>query len=810
MTSRTPKNIRSLLFAAIAAVCTLLGYCPITASAETAVRIDGSNPTYYPSLQAAIDNSRQGDVIQARATSFNEHLVYNRASEIRLHGGYGSGFNARTGVSVVRGDLKVSAGKLTVKHLSIAPDMTPPALVSVSPREGMSGVPVNCIISVTFNEPIRAASISPGTIAVKDSGNNTVTGTVSASGSTVFFTPSANLKTSTTYAVTVAPGIRDLAGNATTTGYSWQFGTTFEPGAFDFSITPTAAQFNVWREELNGMVIDLKVTSSIPFPVMLTIEGCPPAAVCMASPNNVFNYVASVQQYVSLLVTASEATPLGSFPLTIRGDGGGVYRSATITVNVGQFRGITRPTEVWGAGGTPVATAFGHQLGAVATGDGAGGAIFLWEDSRETVGIPDIYGQRISQSGTPLWQTDGIPLITAIRDIWNDPAYQQSIAAIPDGAGGALFTWEDDRHLQGDIFGQRVNSAGVTPWQKDGVPVCTACWLAGPPCANQKSDPQTAPDSAGGAIITWHESRDGFHGSVWAQRITASGAPAWQLDGVPVAYGEFNADFARIIGDGAGGAIIVWQDGRNGMYRYRAQRLSASGAPLWVVNGVDVPGPNMAHRGLRGFTTIGDGAGGVIVTWVGTSGDNTSDLYAQRLDPAGNALWGQGAVAVCSRPSFQYGPTVATDGSGGAIIAWEDLGASAPGSGQQWIYAQRLDSQGKPLWQADGIPLYTFHGSGPQAASDDAGGAIIVWDGFRLAGPKQLNPAIHAQHVTGDGQILWTPNGFEVFSLAGNYGMGPQIISDGLGGAIIHWTDYRLTSGENWDIFGQRLTDKVP
>lgn len=797
------------LLAVAAVLCAVAALFAPAVAAETTVRIDGSPPAYFPSLQAAIDNTRPGDVIQARATGFGEHLVYNRDCKIALLGGYNSGFASNTGRSVVKGDLRISAGTLRIKNLAISADVTAPSVLSVSPMPGSFGIPVNCVISVAFDETIKAASISPGAISVKDGQNKAVPGTLSTFGRTASFTPSSTLDVSTDYFVTVAPGVRDLAGNATTGGSSWQFQTTYLPHPFDFSLTPASSQFNSWREEMNRMTIDLAVTSSTPFPVTLSIEGCPPAAVCMASPNQVFSYVAIARQYVSLLISASTATPLRTFPVTLRGDGGGVYRTATIAVKVGPPRSLIRPTELWGADGTPVTTAPGQQLGVVAASDGDGGAIFLWEEDVVTFGRPDIYGQRISRSGNPLWASNGNPLIAAPNDL-NEPASQRNIAAMADGDGGVLFTWEDDRRRQIDIFLQRIRDTGISAWAQDGIPVSTACWLPGEPCANHKRNPQIAQDNAGGAIVTWYETRDGFHSSVWAQRISAGGIPVWQLDGVPVAYGDFNADFARIISDGAGGAIIVWQDGRNSTYRYRAQRLDAAGAPLWAVNGLQVPGPALADRSLQGFALSADGAGGVILTWVGASGDHTSDLYAQRIDAAGNMVWNAAGVSVCRRSSYQCSLTMVTDGAGGAIIAWEDLGAAPSGTGQQWIYAQRVNSQGTALWQADGIPLHTFQSMGPQAVSDDAGGAIIVWDGFRVAGPNELNPAIYAQHITGDGRILWTPGGYQMFTIAGSNHMGPEAISDGWGGAIIHWGDYRLTSGATQDLFTQRLTDNAP
>ena len=59
---------------------------------------------------------------------------------------------------------------------------------------------------------------------------------------------------------------------------------------------------------------------------------------------------------------------------------------------------------------------------------------------------------------------------------------------------------------------------------------------------------------------------------------------------------------------------------------------------------------------------VADGAGGAVVAWVDVRAGN-SDVYAQRMDAAGAALWGEGGVAVCAEPSAQSDPAIAADGA---------------------------------------------------------------------------------------------------------------------------------------------------
>ena len=49
--------------------------------------------------------------------------------------------------------------------------------------------------------------------------------------------------------------------------------------------------------------------------------------------------------------------------------------------------------------------------------------------------------------------------------------YQESPQSVSDGAGGAIITWQDSRSGQfKDIYAQRINSAGVWQWTAQGVP----------------------------------------------------------------------------------------------------------------------------------------------------------------------------------------------------------------------------------------------------------------------------------------------------------------------------------------------------
>src|SRR5207249_5036782 len=94
-----------------------------------------------------------------------------------------------------------------------------------------------------------------------------------------------------------------------------------------------------------------------------------------------------------------------------------------------------------------------------------------------------------------------------------------------------------------DIYGQRVNASGQVQWTKDGVPVCTAL--------EDQSDPVAASDGAGGAIIAWNDNRN-FLFNIHAQRVDGTGAGVWTTDGISLSSSMGDEVVSAIVPDGSG------------------------------------------------------------------------------------------------------------------------------------------------------------------------------------------------------------------------------------------------------------------
>jgi len=99
-----------------------------------------------------------------------------------------------------------------------------PIVVSTSPVNGGANVALNADITAVFSETMNASTIDADTFLLM-TGSATVAGTVTYSGTTATFNPSANLAADTVYTAKITTGAKDTDGNALASEYVWSFTT---------------------------------------------------------------------------------------------------------------------------------------------------------------------------------------------------------------------------------------------------------------------------------------------------------------------------------------------------------------------------------------------------------------------------------------------------------------------------------------------------------------------------------------------------------------------------------------------------------
>jgi hypothetical protein len=377
--------------------------------------------------------------------------------------------------------------------------------------------------------------------------------------------------------------------------------------------------------------------------------------------------------------------PQNQTPHALALDGsGGVYvvweHVGDATTNVDLYaqrvlgNGVVAPG--WPAGGIPVCVAPNQQWLPQAVPDGSGGLFVAWNDDRNHAAAgTDIYALRLLADGTlaPGWNADGSPIAV-------DPALQDFVVLAPDGVDGFFAAWNDRRTGVLDTFGQHVLG--------DGSPA--AGWAAnGQLLIPGRLKPRIAPNGQSGFYIGCSTIDEiGSDLDYYLQRLTFDGTvvPGWPAQGVQLVTAPRTRFDLIIEPDGFGGVFMSWFDYRGVGADIYALRVMDDGtlAPGWTPNGTQVSGLDGAAEDDIGARLAADGAGGVYLAWEWTVG--TTRVRVQHLAADGSVApgWYPGGIAVT--PEYRgYTPQIATDGEGGAIVAWE---RRAPAL-EDGIFAQR-------------------------------------------------------------------------------------------------------------------------
>lgn len=280
---------------------------------------------------------------------------------------------------------------------------------------------------------------------------------------------------------------------------------------------------------------------------------------------------------------------------------------------------------LWAANGILVCSATYDQFNPEIVSDDNGGAIIAWHDYRTGNGYIDIYAQRVSPTGSMLWQTNGIPITTASNNQYN-------LQIIQDGFKGAIIVWQDRRSVTNDeLYGQRVNPNGSILWQVNGNPIATGTGF--------KAYPKLAPNGNGGVYVVWQDNRNGVDYNIYIQNVSLFGELLWTTNGVLICGASGHQYYPQIVSDAKGNSIVTWQDKRNGSdFDIFAQKINSNGVQQWDNNGIPV---QIAPNDQIEPKIVIDEDGGAIISWVDyREGNGFSDLYVQRIGVNGKIAGG--------------------------------------------------------------------------------------------------------------------------------------------------------------------------
>ncbi len=208
-------------------------------------------------------------------------------------------------------------------------------------------------------------------------------------------------------------------------------------------------------------------------------------------------------------------------------------------------------------------------------------------------------------------------------------------------------------------------------------------------------------------------------------------------------------DSPQAVSDGANGAVIVWEDGRAGELTIYAQHLNANGYPTWTKNGVKLA---QSTSNQQSPIIATDGSGGAYVVWQDDRNASTNgiDLYGQHILSDGSLGYSNAGVPIVTAAGNQENAVICADGQGGAFVAWEDSRSTVVTS-QPDIYYNRMTSGGVSFGQSGAVVDASVNRQvGPSICPDGTGGCYVAWED-----EGKTPSALYGRRIGSDGTMLW-------------------------------------------------------
>jgi len=417
----------------------------------------------------------------------------------------------------------------------------------------------------------------------------------------------------------------------------------------------------------------------------------------------------------------------------------------------------------------------------------AGNRTFVaWYDERTFPGR--IYYQVLDPSGNALLQDDGMPIVEGDWGTSVEGDADNDDAVIPDGLGGCIMVFWDERDGSWDVYGQRVDSLGNRLWGAGGIGL-----LLWPGPSNQDAHAKSfCADSLGNFFCSSIVAYNSVFYGIYIQKFYADGTTLWGPVGaiVRAPISGSGGEFQETVPDMVGGVIDVWED-----YRFSSenatlyfQHLDADGNPLLPLNGIPVR--NSSGQVYQGILDHGvpDGQGGGI--WARTTASLENWFGIFRLNGQGQMLW----EWTTGNPSMHgFGQQLLRHPADGTI--WFQLHEDVPGHHGNFLY--RFNVSGRPIFGNAGLLV---QGTNTLIAIADG---IIDGDMLYHVQGSEVRTQIWSQRFDRRGRMQW--NAFVALGRASPGGgpcFGfPMVASDGADGAVFAFEEHNTTH----DIAAQRV-----
>lgn len=346
------------------------------------------------------------------------------------------------------------------------------------------------------------------------------------------------------------------------------------------------------------------------------------------------------------------------------------------------------------------------------------------------------------------------------NELWNP----EVVISDPNGAsltlsdmhestsGSTILSYVDSASFSSPkyLYALKLDSQGNTSWT---TPVYTGGSL------QFGNYPAFVPDGSGGGVFAWYDSGN-LQSHV--QHILSDGSEVFPQDGVLVSTNSSDVQvYPSVAYDPTTQDIFVFwteQDSLQSESGVNGQRIDASGNLMWGSGGITILPKQTNGSYLE--STVATSDDGAIVFYAGGTSFGADQIYAARLDTAGNYVWNPGIVDVSSTPAQKFRMSAITTTTGMPIATWEDTG-----TGDSNILAQNVNLDG------------TLGPTCPQS--------YTVSSGSVQPGARVTAATYHAAAGT-ENAILLGPAGVHLFGAFYNPSLGYHVYPAGSTNEIHH------------------------
>ena len=316
-----------------------------------------------------------------------------------------------------------------------------------------------------------------------------------------------------------------------------------------------------------------------------------------------------------------------------------------------------------------------------------------------------------------------------VNDVIENDQNYPSIAV--NGQGRIIIVWQDYRNNNYDIYAQLFDSSGEK--------LDTNFMTNDDTGSTQQIYPNVAMDALGNFLVVWEDGRNTSQGDafdIYAQLYDSAGNEVGNNFKVNRDIQTINQHNPSVSADGFGKYVVSWTDFREGNNDIYAQRISSSAGFIgdnFKVN------DDLVNAQQHSSCAAMDYYGDFIIAWYDNRNGN-NDIYCQRFDSSGAEIDSNFKANNDQTTTSQTFPQADMDNQGNFIIAWCDMR-----NGDEDIYGQRFGLDGLPIdtnFKAN-TDISSFKQINPTVAMDGWGDLIIAWQDDRDSISKDFD--IYAQ-----------------------------------------------------------------